>query len=101
MALAARSLIVMACTAPVCLLLGCCFPLGMRLVGRISPDATAWMWGVNGAAGVLASIVAVGISMWLGIHVNLIVAVVLYGLLLLPMHGLARRARAARAAQAT
>jgi hypothetical protein len=72
-------------------LLGFCFPIGMSLVGRLSPNATAWMWGVNGAAGVLASIAAVGISMWLGIHVNLLIAALLYSLLVLPGHALARR----------
>ena len=48
------------------------------------------MWGVNGSAGVLASIAAVGISMWLGIHVNLLIAGTLYTLLALPAHALAR-----------
>lgn len=94
--LAARCLIVIACTAPVATLLGFCFPIGMSLVGRLSPDATAWMWGVNGAAGVLASIVAVGVSMWAGINVNLVVAAALYAGLTLPASALARRARAPR-----
>ena len=65
----------------------------MKLVGRISPDAAAWMWGVNGACGVLASIVAVGISMWLGINTNFLIAGVLYTLLVLPAAALARKAR--------
>jgi hypothetical protein len=64
----------------------------MVLVRRLSPDATAWMWGVNGAAGVLASIMAVAISMWLGIHVNLLAASLLYILLPLPAHILERKA---------
>jgi hypothetical protein len=82
--LAGRTLVVILCTAPLSVLLGFCFPVGMRLVGRLSPDATAWMWGLNGAAGVLASIAAVGVSMWLGIHVNLLIAGTLYVLLVLP-----------------
>jgi hypothetical protein len=57
----------------------------MRLVGRLSGDATAWMWGVNGACGVLASILAVAMSMWLGIDTSLAVAAGLY--LLLPIAG--------------
>jgi spermidine synthase len=87
-----RSLVVIACSAPISVLLGFCFPVGMVLVGRLSPDATAWMWGVNGAAGVLASIMAVAISMWLGIHVNLLAAGLLYILLPLPAHMLERKA---------
>jgi hypothetical protein len=90
--LAARSAIVLSCTAPVSVLLGFCFPIGMNLVSRISGDATAWMWGVNGACGVLASIVAVGISMWLGIDTNFLIAAMLYGLLAVPAHALARNA---------
>jgi hypothetical protein len=70
--LATRALLVVCCTAPLSAMLGFCFPIGMNLVSRIAPDATPWMWGVNGAAGVMASIVAVAISMWLGIHVNLL-----------------------------
>jgi spermidine synthase len=87
-----RSLVVIACTAPISVLLGFCFPVGINLVGRLSPNATAWMWGVNGAASVLASIVAVAVSMWLGIHVNLLVAGLLYIMLPLPAHVLARKA---------
>jgi hypothetical protein len=87
-----RSFVVIACSAPISFLLGFCFPVGINLVGRLSPNATAWMWGVNGAASVLASIVAVAVSMWLGIHVNLLVAGLLYIMLPLPAHVLARKA---------
>jgi len=88
--LAGRTAVVLAFTAPLSMLLGCCFPIGMRLVGRLSAPATAWMWGVNGASGVMASIVAVAVSMWLGIGVNLAIAAVCYLLLALPMRALAR-----------
>jgi hypothetical protein len=46
------------------------------------------MWAVNGACGVMASILAVMISMWVGIHTNLLIAAVLYGLLALPLRKL-------------
>jgi hypothetical protein len=88
--LAGRTAVVLAFTAPLSLLLGCCFPIGMRLLSRLSAPATAWMWGVNGAAGVMASIVAVAVSMWLGIGVNLAIAAVCYLLLAVPMRALAR-----------
>ncbi len=78
-----RIAVVTQMTAPLSLSLGCCFPMGMRLVDARSPAATAWMWGLNGAAGVLASIVAVAISMWGGIHANFIVAAVCYASLAL------------------
>jgi hypothetical protein len=95
--LPARAAVVLACIAPTSFLLGFCFPLGLRLVGALSTTATAWMWGVNGACGVLASIVTVLISMWVGIHANLVVAAALYLLLTVPARGLARRCVALRA----
>jgi hypothetical protein len=76
--LMARCLVVVALVAPVALLLGFCFPLGMRLVGRLSESALPWMWGVNGACGVFAAVSAVAISMWWGIHTNLYLALGLY-----------------------
>jgi len=85
-----RAAIVVLCVAPLSLLLGFCFPLGLRLVQAISPRATAWMWGVNGACGVLASIIAVAVSIWAGIGTNLLIAAVVYILLALPARTLAR-----------
>ena len=88
--LTGRTLLVLAFTAPVSLLLGGCFPIGMRLVGRLSDSATAWMWGVNGACGVIASVVAVAVSMWVGIDTNLLIAAALYAALSVPMVALLR-----------
>jgi hypothetical protein len=85
-----RTMIVLAFMAPLSTLLGLCFPIGMRLVGRHSDEATAWMWGINGACGVLASILAVAISMWMAIDANLIVAAACYLVLILPMRALDR-----------
>ena len=65
----------------------------MRLVGHHSNRVTAWVWGVNGACGVVASVVAVMASTWLGIQANLVLAAVLYGLLLWPMRSLSGAAR--------
>ncbi|HSL24273.1 MAG TPA: hypothetical protein VK886_22245 [Vicinamibacterales bacterium] len=92
LALPWRSAVVLAFTAPLSTLLGFCFPIGMRLVGRHSDEATAWMWGVNGACGVLAAIAAVGVSMWVSIDANLAVAAALYALLLAPMRALSATA---------
>ncbi len=68
--LAGRTAVVLALLAPLSVLLGLAFPIGMRLVGAASDVATAWLWGVNGACGVLASVGAVAVSMWFGIHRN-------------------------------
>lgn len=76
--LPARIATVLAVVAPLSILLGLCFPHGARLVQQHDEAALAWMWGANGAAGVVASIVAVVISMTLGIEWNLLVAGVAY-----------------------
>ncbi|MGA9720840.1 MAG: hypothetical protein WBQ86_00165 [Candidatus Binatus sp.] len=80
----ARCLIVVAMIGPLSLLLGFCFPIGMRLVSRVSESAMPWMWGVSGAAGVLSSVLAVALSMWVGIQMSLFVAVACYAALVIP-----------------
>jgi hypothetical protein len=86
-----RSGIVIALVSLVALPLGTCFPLGLRLVRRVSEDALPWMWGVNGACGVLASVSAVAVSMWSGINTSLLLATLLYTALVLPALALWRR----------
>lgn len=90
--LATRVLVVVAFLAPLATIMGFFFPAGMRAVGRLSQDATAWMWGVNGACGVLGSIMAVAISMWIGIQANLFAAAVMYAFLAIPLLVLGRAA---------
>jgi spermidine synthase len=98
--LAARTAIVVGLLMPLATLLGFFFPVGLRLVAALSPAATPWMWGINGACGVLGSIVAVGISMWAGIRINLMVAAALYGSLLLSL-GVLQAAQVGRRAATT
>ena len=92
--LGTRSAIVVALLGPLSALLGFFFPTGLRLVNRLSPEATAWMWGVNGACSVLGSIVAVAISIFVGIHANVLAAAALYGMLAFPLAVLRRESRA-------
>jgi hypothetical protein len=91
--LVARSLVVLAFAAPLSVLLGLCFPIGVRLTAD-TPSMVAWAWGVNGAFSVLASILAVALSIWVGIDANFWVAAVLYLVLAAPLAALVR-ARAA------
>ncbi len=86
----ARVATVLAIVAPLSLLMGFCFPHGARLVQSRDESALAWMWGANGAAGVVASIAAVMISMTLGIEANLWVAVAGYAVLPFVAAGVAR-----------
>jgi hypothetical protein len=88
--LAARSTVVVALLGPLSMVLGCFFPTGLRLVNRLSPEATPWMWGVNGACSVLGSIVAVAISIFVGIHATMLAAAAVYGMLMFPLAELRR-----------
>ncbi len=72
--------------------LGLCFPLGLRLTEAMEARRTngaqvaqlgPWLWGVNGAFGVCASGLGLGLSMTLGIPVTLLCGAACY-LLLLP-----------------
>ena len=85
-----RCLIVILLVATAAIPMGMCFPLGLRLFRQYSDDCLPWMWGVNGATGVLASVLAVAISMWSGINTSLLVAVACYALLIVPARNLSR-----------
>jgi hypothetical protein len=85
----ARTAVVLGVTAPLSILLGLCFPIGVRLVSD-TPGVVAWAWGINGALSVLASILAVALSIWAGIDANLWTAACLYAMLTLPVLALSR-----------
>ena len=68
---------------PLGFLLGFAFPTGMRLVEAVDKQPTPWFWGINGATGVVASVLGVMFSMSLGIDVTLKISAVCY-LLLIP-----------------
>jgi len=63
---------------PLGFLLGFAFPTGMRLVETIDREPTPWFWGINGATGVLASVLAVMFSMAYGINVTMALAGLCY-----------------------
>jgi hypothetical protein len=69
---------------PLGFLLGFAFPTGMRLVEAIDPIPAPWFWGINGATGVLASVLGVMFSIALGINVTMLFAATCY-LLLIPV----------------
>jgi hypothetical protein len=68
--------------APLGLLMGMPFPLGIRLVDRVNPALVPWAWGVNGFSSVVGSILAVMIAQSYGfaLVIGLAVAVYLGGL---------------------
>jgi spermidine synthase len=67
--------------------MGLGFPLGLRLVQRRQaqtggPELGPWLWGINGAAGVCASGLALGCSMVWGVPTTLGIGAACYLLLL-------------------
>jgi hypothetical protein len=77
-----RISISVAAILPLGFLLGFAFPTGMRLVEAIDPVPTPWFWGINGATGVLASVLGVMFSMALGINVTILISAGCYFLLI-------------------
>jgi len=59
---------------PIGLCMGMAFPLGMKVAAKAKPALTPWLWGVNGATSVCASVLALAIafsssistSFWIG-----------------------------------
>jgi spermidine synthase len=80
--LAARVALCVCLIAPLGILLGFGFPTGMRLISSIDPKPAPWFWGINGAAGVLASIAAIALSLAHGISATLVAGAVCYFLLI-------------------
>ena len=79
-----RALTALVFTFPIAFLLGFFFPLGMRSLEGRSAAARSWMWGLNGALGVLGSLLAILISMSFGIRACLFAGAACYLALLLP-----------------
>jgi hypothetical protein len=59
-------------------LMGMAFPMGMQAAARSSAQLGPWLWGVNGAASVCASVLAVIIALWAGISASYWAGVVCY-----------------------
>jgi len=67
-----------ALTAPLALLMGMPMPAGLRLLHREAPAIIPWAWGLNGAASVLGSIMALLIALMSGFTVALATGAALY-----------------------
>lgn len=76
-----RILVGVAIVLPAGVLMGFGFPTGLAITEKFDSRATAWFWGINGAAGVLGSSLAIAFNISLGIDKTLIVASGCYALL--------------------
>jgi hypothetical protein len=66
--------------APLALPMGMPFVVGMRAAATIPGAPTAFLWGINGAASVCASVLAVVISLFFGISTAFWAGALAYGL---------------------
>jgi len=62
-----RILTAVAILAPLALLMGMPFSIGMRAAGRVTGAPTAFLWGINGAMSVVGSVMAALVSIFFGI----------------------------------
>jgi hypothetical protein len=65
-----RILVAVLLLFPIGLFMGMAFPLGMKVASVKNGDATPWLWGINGATSVCASVLAVAVSMSAGISAS-------------------------------
>jgi hypothetical protein len=58
-----RILVAVGVLFPIGLFMGMAFPIGMKMASKTSTSLTPWLWGINGATSVFASVVAVIIAL--------------------------------------
>ncbi len=69
--------------APIGLLLGMAYPLGITILREFSEGLVPWAWGLNGAMSVVASVLATYVGSRVGFSVALLTGVGAYGIALL------------------
>jgi len=67
---AIRILIAIMMILPVGFLMGMAFPIGMSAASTRTSEITAWLWGINGATSVCASVIAIVIALAAGISAS-------------------------------
>ena len=90
-----RILVAVALLAPIALVMGMPFSLGMRAANRVPHAPTAFLWGINGAASVCASVLSVVVALFFGIASAFWFGATMYALAAVSMVVLARQATAA------
>ncbi|HEY8475820.1 MAG TPA: hypothetical protein VIN09_03005 [Chloroflexota bacterium] len=91
--LGVRVLAAVALVAPLGVLMGMPFPLGIRMVQAARPELVPWAWGINGCASVVGPVLAVVIAMAGSFTVVMMLAAALYLVALvaaLVLHPMAR-----------
>ena len=73
-----RATVTIVVVAPVAVLMGFGFPTGVRMAMAHDPRPTPWFWGINGAGGVLGSVMAVICSITFGIATTIAIGGLCY-----------------------
>lgn len=90
LSLAERWVVAVLLIAPAGLLMGSFMPIGLRALTLSRPQLVPWAWGVNGAASVLGSVIALSLGIFAGFSVVLTLAAATYAVVpLLFQRGLA------------
>ncbi len=76
--LAGRIAVAVALLAPLGVLMGMPFPLGIKIVSEQAREIVPWVWGVNGSTSVLGSVLAVMLAINFGFRVALVVGTGVY-----------------------
>jgi hypothetical protein len=79
--------------APLALLMGMPFSLGMRMAATDAGAPRAFLWGINGAMSVVASVFATAIALFYGVFATFVVGWLAYGLAAASMWVLVKRLR--------
>jgi len=81
-----RILIAIITLIPLGFFMGFPFPLGLKQVERKSPEWIPWIWGINGCASVISSVLAAILAISFGFSVVLLLGGIMYlgALLMLP-----------------
>jgi hypothetical protein len=87
-----RATAVVLALLPVGFALGLFFPMGLDHVKRDAPRFLPWAWGINGAASVYGSLLAVVLGMWRGFTAVLVIGVGVYLLAVASARQMARSA---------
>lgn len=87
-----RIAISIALIAPLGLLMGMPMPLGISVLDRAKqPGLIPWMWGINGATSVVASVLAMVVSLNIGLRGTLLVGMGIYAVAWVAMWGIGRQ----------
>jgi len=76
--LSLRIIIAVILIGPLGVVMGMPMPVGIRLLSRDAPEIIPWAWGLNGAASVTGSVVALAIALLTGFNQALLVGASLY-----------------------